>query len=56
MLIFWGGHSYGDELGRLNIALGFVRKAVDGSKRGVAESVVRDLKVRGLVGYQTVSR
>lgn len=39
-----GANRYGDELGRLNIALGFVRKAVDGSKRGVAESVVRDLK------------
>ena len=39
---------YGDELGRLEIADAAVKKALSVSKRGVAEPVIRDLKVRSI--------
>ncbi|KAL8287149.1 hypothetical protein RQP46_003601 [Phenoliferia psychrophenolica] len=39
-----GANRYGDELGRLRVAEGYTAKALDGPKKGVAESVIRDLK------------
>ncbi|KAK4705321.1 programmed cell death 6-interacting protein, partial [Phenoliferia sp. Uapishka_3] len=39
-----GANRYGDELGRLRVAEGYVKKAMDGPRKGVAESVSRDLK------------
>lgn len=35
---------YGDELGRLKVGEGHVKRAMDSSKRGVAQSVLDDLK------------
>ena len=37
---------YGEEIARLRVAEGLAKKGVDASRRGVAEAVVSDLKVR----------
>jgi programmed cell death 6-interacting protein len=42
---------YGDELGRLEVADGLVKKAMAVPKRGVADSVLRDLKVSVAVSH-----
>ncbi|KAM0790387.1 hypothetical protein ACM66B_003269 [Microbotryomycetes sp. NB124-2] len=39
-----GANRYGDELGRLQVADGFVKRALAVPKKGVAEPVLRDLK------------
>nr|ASF90191.1 hypothetical protein SPAR05794 [Bartheletia paradoxa] len=39
-----GANRYGDELGRLKVAEGLVKKALDNTKRGVGEAVVSDLQ------------
>ncbi|ORY88475.1 BRO1-like domain-domain-containing protein [Leucosporidium creatinivorum] len=39
-----GANRYGDELGRLEVADGYVNKALSLPKRGVADSVLKDLK------------
>ncbi|KAK4047118.1 pH-response regulator protein palA/rim20 [Microbotryomycetes sp. JL221] len=39
-----GANRWGDELGRLQLAESFVKRAMASSKKGVADSVIRDLK------------
>ncbi|SPO38871.1 related to RIM20 - protein involved in proteolytic activation of Rim101p [Pseudozyma flocculosa] len=39
-----GANRYGDELGRLKVAEGHVKRALDSSKRGVSEAIVQDLR------------
>lgn len=36
---------YGDELGRLKVAEELLKKALEGSKKGVAPAVISDAKV-----------
>ncbi|KAN0061256.1 pH-response regulator protein palA/rim20 [Thecaphora frezii] len=39
-----GANRYGDELGRLKVAEGHVKRALDAARRGVSEAIVQDLK------------
>lgn len=36
---------YGEEIGRLKVAEGLAKKGLDAARKGVADSVVSDLKV-----------
>lgn len=39
---------YGEEIGRLKVAEGLAKKGLDAARKGVADSVVSDLKVGSL--------
>lgn len=44
---------YGPEISRLRVAEGLAKKGLDAGRKGVTESVLADLKVRGCLPFSS---